>query len=51
MLMAEVDLPPDIYSINVFPSYENISLAFVDFAVVHDWSRFTIVYDSDEGIN
>ena len=45
------DLSPveDVYSINLFPHYQDLSLAFVDFALFMKWTDFTILYETNEG--
>lgn len=39
----------DLNSIDVFPLYENVSRAFVDYVIKQDWTSFTVLYDSDDG--
>ena len=40
----------DLYSVNVFPPYDNVSRSLVDYIVEQEWTSFTVLYDTDEGI-
>jgi len=39
-----------LYSLSVYPVYAAVGRSLVDFVVAHDWKSFTVLYDSDQGI-
>jgi len=39
-----------LYSVSVYPLYAVVSRSLVDFVVAHNWKSFTVLYDSDDGI-
>ena len=39
-----------LYSASVYPPYSAVSRSLIDFVVAHDWTRFAVLYDSDDGM-
>lgn len=39
----------DAFSINLYPDYDVLSKAFIDFIIQYRWTSFTILYETNEG--
>lgn len=41
---------PDFYAINLYPHYKTLAKAYMDIISHWQWSSFTILYQSNEGM-